>query len=57
MKSGSARAAPNNPRTGSVGDYTGANASGSFPGESIDQVLQEIQQYGVKSVPQDPAEP
>jgi hypothetical protein len=57
MKSGSASAAPNNPRTGSVGDYTGANASGSFPGESIDQVLQEIQQYGVKSVPQDPAAP
>jgi hypothetical protein len=57
MKNGSANGAPDNPQTGSVSDYTGAAASGSFPGESIDQVLQDIQQYGVKSVPQDPAAP
>jgi hypothetical protein len=57
MKGGSANGARNNSRAGSVGDYTGATASGSFPGESIDQVLQEIQQYGIKTVPQDSAVP
>jgi hypothetical protein len=57
MRSGSPNPSPDNPRTGSVGDYTGATASGSFPGESIDHVLQEIQQYGAKSTPQDQAAP
>ena len=57
MKSGSTSRAADNPQTGGVGEYTGATANGSFPGESIDKVLQDIQQYGIKSVPQDPAAP
>jgi hypothetical protein len=57
MKSGAANGSQNNSGAGSVGDYAGTTASGSLPGESIDQVLQDIQQYGIKSVPQDSAAP
>jgi hypothetical protein len=43
--------APGNSPTGGASDYTGAGGGASFPGESLDQVLQDIQQYGSKSVP------
>ena len=41
--------------TGSVGDYssagTGGAPSGAFPGQSFDQVVNDIQRYGIKSPP------
>jgi len=66
MKSGGhpgpAGAAPDNSQTDDVATYAGAGAGGApsggaFPGESIDQVLGDIQRYGTRSPPQDPAEP
>jgi hypothetical protein len=52
--------ASDNSRNGAVGNYTGASAGaaaviGAFPGESIDQVIGDIQRYGIKSPPDDPA--
>jgi hypothetical protein len=41
--------------TGSVGDYSAAGAggapAGAFPGQSFDQVVNDIQRYGIKSPP------
>jgi hypothetical protein len=56
---GSASAASGNSQSGDVGAYAGAGGapSGAFPGESIDQVLGDIERYGVKSPPLDPAMP
>ncbi len=59
-QAGSAARTPDNSQTGDIGAYAGAGggpAGGAFPGESIDQVLDDIQRYGLKSPPQDPAVP
>ncbi len=56
-QAGSASGSPDNSRAGAVGDYAGATAGGAFAGESIDQVIEDIQRYGIKSPPQDPAVP
>jgi hypothetical protein len=52
--------ASDNSRSGGVGNYAGASGGaaaviGAFPGESIDQVIGDIQRYGIKSPPDDPA--
>jgi len=43
--------------TGSVGDYssagTGGAPAGAFPGQSFDQVVNDIQRYGIKDAPGD----
>jgi hypothetical protein len=37
--------------SGSAAEYAGAEAGGAFAGESFDQVIQDIQRYGIKSPP------
>jgi hypothetical protein len=59
-RAGASSGSPDNSPSGDVGAYTGARAggasvSGAFPGESIDQVIEDIQRYGIKSPPDDPA--
>ena len=60
-QAGSADASHDNSPGGDIGAYTGAGASGApaaaFPGESIDQVLGDIERFGVRNPPQDPAIP
>jgi hypothetical protein len=61
-QAGAASGPPANSQSGDVGDYTGASGggaavSGAFPGESIDQVIGDIQRYGIKSPPTDAAGP
>jgi hypothetical protein len=56
-QSGLSSGAPDNPRVGATGDYTGAAAGGAFAGESIDQVIGDIQRYGIKSPPDETAGP
>ena len=58
--SGSGGGSPDNSPSGDVADYAGTAGSGpggAFPAESIDQVLQDIQRYGVKGAPEEPAIP
>jgi hypothetical protein len=39
--------------TGGVNDYTASGApSGAFAGQSLDKVIDDIQRYGIKSVPE-----
>jgi len=57
MKAGGQAGSADNSRAGGVSDYAGAAAGGAFAGESIDQVLEDIQRYGIKSPPEDPAQP
>jgi hypothetical protein len=47
----SSGASSDNTQTGAVGDYAEASAGGAFAGESIDQVIEDIQRYGIKSPP------
>ena len=54
---GSSGGSPDNSRAGGVGDYAGATAGRAFAGESIDRVLEDIQRYGIKSPPDEPAGP
>jgi hypothetical protein len=43
---------------GGVTDYAAGGApSGAFPGQSLDQVIDDIQRYGIKSVPDDSTGP
>lgn len=59
-QAGAANGAPDSSQTGAVGAYAGAGGTppgGAFPGESIDQVLGDIERYGVKSLPPDPGVP
>ncbi len=51
---GSHSVAPGDSQAGGVGDYTASRGGGAFAGESINQVLDDIQRYGIKSPPQDP---
>ena len=50
-QAGSSSGAPGNPGAGSAGEYAGAAAGGRFAGQSFDQVIQDIQRYGIKSPP------
>jgi hypothetical protein len=52
---GAENAAPDDSQAGGVGDYTAAKGGGAFAGESINEVLDDIQRYGIKSPPEDPA--
>ena len=56
-QAGSAEGSADNSQTGSVSDYAGATTGGAFPGESIDQVIRDIQRYGIKSPPDDVSGP
>jgi hypothetical protein len=56
-QSGLSSGSPDNPRVGATGDYAGAAAGGAFAGESIDQVIEDIQRYGIKSPPDETAGP
>jgi hypothetical protein len=52
-QTGSQNGSADNSQTGSVNDYAGAVPGGAFPGESIDQVMRDIQRYGIQSPPDD----
>ncbi len=52
-QAGSAGGSADNSQTGSANDYAGATTAGAFPGESIDQVMRDIQRYGIQSPPDD----
>jgi hypothetical protein len=61
-QAGASSGSPDSSQSGDVGAYSGASAggaavSGAFPGESIDQVIDDIQRYGIKSPPDDSAVP
>ena len=44
--------------TSGVNDYAAGGApSGAFPGQSLDQVIDDIQRFGIKSVPADSTAP
>jgi hypothetical protein len=53
-KAGSHSISRDDSQASGVGDYTAARGGGAFAGESINQVLDDIQRYGIKSPPQDP---
>jgi hypothetical protein len=60
--SGASSGTPDNSQSGDVGDYSASGSGaggvalrGAFPGESIDQVIGDIQRYGIKSPPVDQA--
>jgi hypothetical protein len=61
-QAGASGKSPDSSQGGDVGAYNAASAggaavSGAFPGESIDQVIDDIQRYGIKSPPDDSAVP
>ncbi len=44
--------------TGSINDYAGSGGpSGAFPGQSFDKVVDDIQRYGIKNMPDDSTAP
>lgn len=44
--------------SGGVGDYAASGAPrGAFPGDALDHVIDDIQRYGIKSVPDDQTGP
>jgi len=54
MKSGGHGGSLGEASTGGVNDYAASGApSGAFVGQSLDQVIDDIQRYGIKSVPDD----
>jgi hypothetical protein len=57
MRSGGTAQSPDTSQTGAIADYSSGTPGAAFPGESIDQVLTDIQRYGVKSPPEDSSGP
>jgi hypothetical protein len=57
MRSGGQSSESDEASTGSVGDYSAAGTAGApagaFPGQSFDQVVNDIQRYGIKSPPEE----
>jgi hypothetical protein len=57
LKSGSHGGSPGAASGGDVNDYGGGAPAGAFAGQSFDQVIGDIQRYGIKSVPDDQTAP
>jgi len=58
LKSGGHGGSPGGASGGDVSDYTASGpAAGAFAGQSFDQVVDDIQRYGIKSVPDDQTGP
>jgi hypothetical protein len=54
MKSGGHGGSSGEASTGGVNDYAASGApNGAFAGQSLDRVIDDIQRYGIKSVPDD----
>ncbi len=54
LKSGGHGGSSGDASTGGVNDYAASGApNGAFAGQSLDQVIDDIQRYGIKSVPDD----
>jgi len=58
LKSGSHNGSSGDASSSGVNDYTASNApAGAFAGQSLDYVIDDIQRYGIKSVPDDQTGP
>jgi len=58
LKSGGHGGSPGDASSSGVNDYTAGGApAGAFAGQSFDQVIDDIQRYGIKSVPDDQTGP